>query len=88
MKGIRQAVVAAALSVGLVSCAEAHVFVGVGISTPVVIPAPPVVAAPVYVPRPVYYAPPPVYTAPVVVGYYGHPRWWYRHYYGYGYWRP
>ncbi|HXZ09380.1 MAG TPA: hypothetical protein VEI25_15120 [Paraburkholderia sp.] len=93
MKGIRQAVVAVALSVGLVSCAEAHVFVGVGISTPVVmpaVPAVPVVAAPIYVPRPVYYAPPPVYTTPVVVGYYGHPGWGYRHYYGYGYgyWRP
>jgi hypothetical protein len=96
MKGIRQVVVAAVLSVGLVSVAEAHVFVGVGIGLPVM-PVMPMVAAvpvapmPVYAPppAPVYYAPPPpVYVPPVVVGYYGHPRGWYRHYgYGYGYWR-
>ena len=89
MKGIRQAVVAIALTGGLVSAAEARVFVGVDVGLP---------AAPVYVaPAPVYYAPPPppppVY-APVVVGYYGHPNWhpywhpyWHPHYYGYGYWR-
>jgi hypothetical protein len=91
MKVIRHLVVAAALGVGLVSCAEAHVFVGVGVSVPA-FPVMPVV--PAYVPSPVYYAPPPppppVYTAPVVIGYYGHPRYP-RYYggwgYGYGYWR-
>ncbi|MDB5785113.1 hypothetical protein [Caballeronia mineralivorans] len=96
MKGIRQAAVAAALSVGLVSVAEAHVFVGFGIGVPMapmvpMVPVVPVVPVPVYAPppAPVYYAPPPlVYAPPVVVGYYGHPRWGYQHYgYGYGYWR-
>lgn len=96
MKGIRQAVVAAALSIGLVSIAQAHVFVGVGIEVPAM-PVTPIVAAvpvapvPVYAPppAPVYYAPPPPAYAPtVVVGYYGPPHWWYRHYgYGYAYWR-
>ena len=71
MKVIRHLVVAAALGVGLVSCAEAHVFVGVGVGMPA-FPVP----VPAYVPPPVYYAPPPppVYTAPVVIGYYGHPH--------------
>jgi hypothetical protein len=96
MKEIRQAAVAAALSAGLVSVAEAHVFVGFGIGAPVVpvvsmVAAVPVAPVPVYAPppAPVYYAPPPlVYAPPVVVGYYGHPRWGYQHYgYGYGYWR-
>jgi hypothetical protein len=94
MKAIRQAVVAAALSVGLVSVAEAHVFVGFGITAPVmpvvpVVTAVPVVPVPVYAPPPAYYAPPPpAYVPPVVVGYYGQPRWGYRHYgYGYAYWR-
>jgi hypothetical protein len=89
MKFIRHLTVALVLGAGLVSCADARVFVGVGISAPAV----PVV--PVYAPPPVYYAPPPppVYTAPVVVGYYGQPRWYPRYYggwhygYGYGYWR-
>lgn len=87
MKVLSQLVVAAALGVGLVSCAEAHVFVGVGVGVPVF----PVV--PAYVPPPVYYAPPPppppVYTAPVVIGYYGHPHWYPPYYGGYavGYWR-
>jgi len=73
MKRIRLAVVAAVLSVGLVSVAEAHVFVGLSIGAPVVPMMPMVAAVPV---------------APVVVGYYGHPRGWYGHYgYGYGYWR-
>jgi hypothetical protein len=93
MKIIRHLAVAVALGCGLVSCAEAHVFVGVGISAPAlpVVPLTPVVA--VYAPPPVYYAPPPppVYTAPVVVGYYGQPRWYPRYHggwhYGYGYWR-
>jgi hypothetical protein len=93
MKVIRHLVVAAALGVGLVSCAEAHVFVGVGVG--VGAPAFPMVpVVPAYLPPPVYYAapppPPPVYTAPVVIGYYGHPQYP-RYYggwgYGYGYWR-
>lgn len=95
MKFIRQLAVAAVLGAGLVSGAQAHVFVGIGVGVagpgyPVV---PVVPVAPVYVAPPVYYAPPPppVYTAPVVVGYYGHPAW-YGGYYGgwhggYGYWR-
>jgi hypothetical protein len=81
MKVIRHLLVAAALGGGFISCAEAHVFIGVGITAP----AFPVI--PAYAPPPVYYAPPPpppVYVAPVVIGYYGHPRW-YPHYYGYGY---
>lgn len=91
MKVIRHLVVAAALGVGLVSCAEAHVFVGVGGGVPA-FPVMPVV--PAYVPPSVYYAPPPppppVYTAPVVIGYSGHPQ--YPRYDGgwgdgYGYWR-
>jgi hypothetical protein len=97
MKGICLAAVAAALSVGLVSVAEARVFIGVGV-TPMV----PVAPLPVYAPpAPVYYAPPPLvypppplvyappaYAPPVVAGYYGPPRGWYGHYgYGYGYWR-
>lgn len=92
MKGIRQAAVAAVLSVGLVSVAEAHVFVGVGIEAPMVA-AVSLAPVPVYAPPPppVYYAPPPpVYAPPVVVRYYGHPRGWYWHHgygYGYGYWR-
>jgi hypothetical protein len=86
MKRIRLAVVAAVLSVGLVSVAEAHVFVGLSIGAPVVPMMPMVAAVPV---APVaVYAPPPMYAPPVVVGYYGHPRGWYGHYgYGYGYWR-
>jgi len=96
MKGIRQVVVAAALSVGLVSVAQAHVFVGVGIGVPAmpimpIVAAVPVAPVPIYAPppAPVYYAPPPpVYVPPVVVGYYGHPHWGYRNYgYGYAYWR-
>jgi hypothetical protein len=79
MKTIRYLMVAAALGCGLVSCAQAHVFVGLGFSTPVypvVQPVPVMPAVPVYAsPPPVYYAPP----APVVTGYYyGRP-------YGYGY---
>ncbi|MGA7814165.1 hypothetical protein, partial [Caballeronia sp.] len=73
MKAIRHVLVAAALGVGLVSCAQARVFVGVGIGAP----AYPVL--PAYVPPPVYYAPPPppllpptpVYSTPIVIGYYG-----------------
>jgi hypothetical protein len=96
MKGIRQAVVAAVLSVGLVSVAEAHVFVGLSVGVPAVPMMPMVAAVPVapvavYAPppAPIYYAPPPpVYAPPVVVGYYGRPGGWYGHYgYGYGYWR-
>jgi hypothetical protein len=93
MKGIRHIAVAALLGLGLVSAAQAHVFVGVGIG-PVapVVPVMPVVSVaplPVYAPPPpVYYAPPPaVYAPPVVVGYWGHPHYAYRGYYGYGYWR-
>jgi hypothetical protein len=82
MKIIRHLMVAATLGLGLVGCAQAHVFVGIGFSAPVypvmpVVPAVPVIAAaPVYAaPPPVYYAPPP----PVVTGYYyGRP-------YGYAY---
>lgn len=97
MKVIRHLVVAAALGVGFASCAEAHVFVGVGFAAPAV-PIVPVVAVapvvPVYAPQRVYYAPPapPVYGTSVLVGYYGHP-WRPRYYggwhggYGYGYWR-
>jgi hypothetical protein len=88
MKGIRQIVVGSALAVGLVSCAQAHVFVGVGIAPMApVVPVVPFGAVPVYAPPPpVYYAPPPVYAAPpVVVGYWGRPRGYY-HYYGYRYW--
>jgi len=82
MKAIRYLVVAAALGCGFVSCAQAHVSIGIGFSAPVypVMPAVPVIAAaPVYVaPPPVYYAPP-----PAVAGYYGRPYG-----YGYGYARP
>jgi hypothetical protein len=92
MKGIRHVAVAALLGLGLVSAAQAHVFVGVGMAPVVpVVPVVPIVQAapvlPVYAPPPVYYAPPPVYAPPVVVGYWGHPHWGYRGYYGYGYWR-
>jgi hypothetical protein len=95
MKAIRQAALAVALSVGLVSAAEAHVFVGFGVGVPMapMVAAVPIAPVPVYAPPPppVYYAPPPpMYAPPVVVGYYGHPRGWYRHYgygYRYGYWR-
>lgn len=94
MKGIRHIAVAAVLGVGLVSAAQAHVFVDVGVGLPVapvaaVVPAVPVAPLPVYAPPPpMYYAPAPVYVPPpVVVGYWGHPHWGYRHYYGYGYWR-
>jgi hypothetical protein len=95
MKGIRHVAVAALLGLGFAGAAQAHVFVGVGIAPvmPVmpavpVVPVAPVVALPVYPPPPAYYPPPPpVYAPPVVVGYWGHPRWGYRGYYGYGYWR-
>ncbi|MFM0057600.1 hypothetical protein PQR64_18390 [Paraburkholderia phytofirmans] len=91
MKVIRQLIVAAALGAGLVSCAQAHVFVGVGVG----VGGPVFPVVPAYVPPPVYYAPPPpppppVYTAPVVIGYYGHPpnpRYYGGWGYGYGYWR-
>jgi hypothetical protein len=67
MKGICRAAVAATLSVGLVSVAEAHVFVGVGIGVPVVpvMPMLPVAPLPVSAPiSPIYYAPPPLVYAP------------------------
>ena len=91
MKKIVPFMFAAALGLGVVTSAQAHVFVGVGFAGPVY---PAYVPPPVYVPPPaVYYAPPPVYRAPVVVGYYGHPYYyphyygWHRGYgYGYGYW--
>ena len=84
-------IVAAALAVGLVSAADAHVSVGIGLGLPVA-PAYPVVAAPpvAYAPPPVVYAPPPVVYAPppaVVVGgygYYGRPYWHHGYYRGYG----
>ncbi|HZZ10295.1 MAG TPA: hypothetical protein VFE79_06350 [Paraburkholderia sp.] len=91
MKLVRHLLVAAALSAGLVTCAQAHVFVGVGFSAP----AFPVYAPPVYyAPPPAYYAPPPMVaaplvSAPVVIGYYGRPHY-YGGAYGYGgyaYWR-
>jgi hypothetical protein len=82
MKTIRYLIVAAALGCGFVSCAQAHVSIGIGFSAPVypVMPAVPMIAA-----APVYAAPPPVYYAPppVVAGYYGRPYG-----YGYGYARP
>lgn len=85
MKAIRYLIVAAALGCGFVSCAQAHVSIGIGFSAPVypVMPAVPVIApAPVYVApplaSPVYYGPP-----PVVGGYYGRPYG-----YGYGYAQP
>ncbi|CAN7347804.1 hypothetical protein [Caballeronia sp. dw_19] len=81
MKTIRHLIVAAALGCGLVSCAQAHVFVGVGFAAPVYPVMPVIAPAPVYATAPVYAAPPPAYYAPppVVTGYYyGHP-------YGYGY---
>ncbi|CAD6554553.1 hypothetical protein ACFQ3P_27480 [Paraburkholderia sabiae] len=91
MKGIRHVAVAAVLGMGLVSAAQAHVFVGVGIA-PVVAPVVPLVpgvplgpVVPVYAPPPPVYYAPPVYAPPVVVGYWGHPHWGYRGYYGY--WR-
>ena len=57
MKTIRYLIVAAALGCGFVSCAQAHVSIGIGFSAPVypVMPAVPVIAA-----APVYVAPPPV----------------------------
>jgi hypothetical protein len=91
MKGIRHVAVAAVLGMGLVSAAQAHVFVGVGIA-PVVAPVVPLVpgvplgpVVPVYAPPPPVYYASPVYAPPVVVGYWGHPHWGYRGYYGY--WR-
>ena len=73
MKFIRQLAVAGVLGGGLVSCAQAHVFVGIGagVAGPAFPVVPVVPVAPAYVAPPVYYAPPPppVYTAPVVVGY-------------------
>jgi len=71
-------IIAAALAVGLVSAAQAHVSVGIGLGIPVA-PAYPVAA---YAPPPVVYAPPPAIYAPppvVVGGYYGYG-------YGYPYW--
>jgi len=77
MKAIQKIVVAAALSVGLVTAAQAHIFVGVGIVGGPVLPvdspvqsAPllPVYAAPVDsgpAPLPPYAAPP-KFVAPVV----------------------
>jgi hypothetical protein len=95
MKGIRHVAGAALLGLGMVSAAQAHVFVGVGVGMPVVpvvpvapvVPALPVTAVPVYAPPPpVYYLPPTVYAPPVVVSYWGHPHgWWSDRYYGYGY---
>ncbi|HEY1610980.1 MAG TPA: hypothetical protein VGG24_17065 [Paraburkholderia sp.] len=86
-------IVAAALAVGMVSAAEAHVSLGINLGVPIA-PAYPVVVAPpvAYAPPPVVYAPPPAVYAPppaVVVGYggyYGYP--YYRHgYYRGGYHR-
>jgi hypothetical protein len=93
MKVIPQLVVAAALSIGLVSCAQAHVSFGVSVGVAPVFPV--MSAVPVYAPPPVYYAPPappvPVYTPPVAVGYYAPPPAYPAYYggwnYGYGYWR-
>jgi hypothetical protein len=91
MKVIPKLAVAALLGAGLVSCAQAHVSIGigVGVSAPAYPVMPVVPIAPAYVAPPVYYAPPPppVYTAPVVMGYYGYPRWNTGYYAGYGYWR-
>jgi hypothetical protein len=96
MKVIRHLLVAATLGVGLVSCAQARVFVGVGIAAPAYPVLPAYVAPPVYYapPLPVLPPPPPVYPTPVVVGYYGYPHsygGYYGGYYGgwhggYGYW--
>jgi hypothetical protein len=93
MKTMRQVLVAAARSVGLVSAAQAHVFVGVGIvGGPVfpvgqavaVAPVMPVYAAPAYYGPPPLppYAPPPVYATPVIVHYAAFNRP-----YGYAYWQ-
>jgi len=88
-------IVAAALAVGLVGAADAHVSVGIGLGFPVA-PAYPVVAAPpvAYAPPPVVYAPPVAYAPPPVVvggyyGYYGygHPYWHHRYYRGYRHYR-
>ncbi|MBP0592576.1 hypothetical protein J8I87_23125 [Paraburkholderia sp. LEh10] len=88
MKGIRHIAVAGVLGFGLVSAAQAHVFVGVGVGLPVA-PVVPVVAVRFYAPPPTYYvAPAPVYAPPTVVaGYWGAPHPSYGRYYGYGYWR-
>ena len=60
MKGIRHVAVAALLGLGMVSAAQAHVFVGVGVEMPAVPVAPVVPALPVTA-LPVYAPPPPVY---------------------------
>jgi|HubBroStandDraft_5_1064220.scaffolds.fasta_scaffold116957_2 hypothetical protein len=84
MKKVLPVLVAAALGIGLISSAQAHVFVGIGVGVPFR-PAYPVYAAPLaYYPPPapsIVYAPPPppvVYAPPppVVVGYYPH-RYYY-----------
>ncbi|WP_321799637.1 hypothetical protein [Caballeronia sp. J97] len=97
MNKIGSVAVATVFGIGLVSSAQAHVFVGMGVGMPVVpVYAPPVVAVAPFAPAvplapvaPVpVYAPPVAYYAPsVAVGYWGgHPGWGYRHYAA-GYWR-
>src|SRR6202012_4143820 len=76
MKKVLPVLVAAALGIGLIGTAQAHVFVGIGVGVPFQ-PAYPVYGAPLaYYPPPpprvIYAAPPPVVYAPpppVVVGY-------------------
>ena len=74
-------IVAAALGVGFVSAAQAHVSVGIGIGIPVA-PVYPVYAAPVYAPPPAV-----VYGGYGGYGYYGHPYWRHGGYYRHGYYR-
>jgi hypothetical protein len=94
MNKIGYVAAATVLSIGCISAAQAHVFVGMSVGMPVmpVMPVAPVMMAPtvvpvtpVYAPPPVYYAPP-VYAPPVAVGYWGHPGWWGPRYAA-GYWR-
>nr|WP_315596002.1 hypothetical protein [uncultured Cupriavidus sp.] len=94
MNFTKHAVVAAALSCGLVGGASAHTFVGVDIGLPapaMAVPVAPVVAYP----QPVYYPPLPAYAAPAYVpatpvGYIAGPGWYGRPYHpwhvGFGYW--
>ncbi|SAK61813.1 hypothetical protein AWB82_03061 [Caballeronia glebae] len=102
MNKIGYVAVATAFGIGLVSSAQAHVFVGMSVGMPVVpiapvvavapfapvVPVAPFAPMPVYAPPVAYYAPPPpVYAPSVAVGYWGgHPGWGYRHYAA-GYWR-
>ena len=81
-------IAAVAVSAGMMSAAQARVFVSIGIPAPVVYAAPAYYPPPVYYPAPrvayaPYYAPAPVYYAPRP--YYA-PRY-YGHYHGGRHWR-